>query len=91
MLAIQSKIGEVSYGQNFLKEATTAGISADLVADDAVAESLKQADIVLVGADAILSDGGVVNGWPTRELAELARDIVPFFVVGESFKRDSEV
>lgn len=90
VLAVESKIGEVSYGRSFLKEATTLGISADLVRDDAIAESLNRADMVLVGVDAILPDGSAVNGWPTRELAELARDIVPFFVVGESFKRDTE-
>ncbi len=90
VLAVESKIGEVSHGRSFLKEATTLGISADLVRDDSIAECLKRADMVLVGVDAILPDGSAVNGWPTRELAELARDIVPFFVVGESFKRDTE-
>lgn len=65
------------------------GFRVDLIVDAAAAVFLDEADAVLVGADAALRDGSVVNKVGTRALAALAREArVPFYAVAETFKID---
>lgn len=62
-----------------------------LVADAALGLFVADADMALVGADTILSDGGIVNKVGTYLLALAARDRgIPFYVCAESFKRRRE-
>ncbi|MBM2815513.1 MAG: hypothetical protein HW421_2275 [Ignavibacteria bacterium] len=44
---------------------------------------------ILTGADKILLDGSVVNGFPSLEVAKLNQKKIPFYVIGESFKYSS--
>ena len=63
-----------------------AGIQTTLVVDAALTEAVKDADMVLVGADAI-TERGVVNKIGTRALAlEAKSEEVPFFVAAERNK-----
>jgi translation initiation factor 2B subunit (eIF-2B alpha/beta/delta family) len=63
-----------------------AGISTTLVVDAALPDAVSDADMVLVGADAI-TERGLVNKIGTRALALAAKaDEVPFFVAAERNK-----
>ena len=88
--AIESLRGGLAYGQEVLEEVAALGIAAELVSDADTDEAVNSADMVLVGADRLLHDGGTVNGWPTLRLAQAARRAIPFYVVCESFKMDTE-
>lgn len=63
------------------------GVSVSLAVDSAMWFLLDEADVVLVGADAIAVNGDVVNKIGTAALATLAREKgVPFHCCAESFK-----
>ena len=40
----------------------------------------------MVGADTLLPDGGIINGWPTLGLAQAARHMIPLYAVCEAYK-----
>ena len=90
VVAVVSRAGDLAYGQRLLEEVSDLGIAAGLATDAAVAEAVSSADMALVGADKLLPDGSIVNGRPTLELAQRARGAIPFYVVGESFKLDTD-
>ena len=63
-------------------------LAATLITDAQIGAAIDGVDAVIVGADGILPDGGVVNKAGTYPLALVARDRgVPFYVCAESFKR----
>ena len=90
VVAVESRRGELSYGERLLDELSTWDISGDLVADVAISESVANADMVLLGADKLLHDGDIINGWPSLELAERACGVIPVYVVAEGFKLDAD-
>lgn len=75
------------YGQAMADALRSRGIRATVVADDEIGLHVARASKALVGADAILADGSIVNGVPTRRLAEAARECgVPLYCAAESLK-----
>ena len=84
--ALESRAGELVYGQKMLEAVTKPGLATVLVPDHAIFEAVNNADMVMVGADTLLPDGGIINGCPTIELAQGAKESVPVNVVCESFK-----
>lgn len=63
-------------------------IETVLITDAQMGLSVRDASLVVVGADSVLADGSVVNKAGTYLLALAARDAgVPFYVCCESFKR----
>jgi translation initiation factor eIF-2B subunit delta len=67
------------------------GIDTQLVTDAQLGHFTAESDAALVGADAVLGDGSVVNKAGTYLLALAARDRgIPFWVCCESFKRTHE-
>ncbi len=71
---------------------STSGMTGQLITDAQLGHFVAQADVALVGADAVLADGAVVNKIGTYLLALAARDHeVPFYVCYESFKRTSRM
>ncbi|MGC8949522.1 MAG: S-methyl-5-thioribose-1-phosphate isomerase, partial [Thermoprotei archaeon] len=68
-------------------ELSREGIDVTLVIDAAAGYFLRNADLVLVGADAISSHGALVNKIGTSQLALLARTMnVPFYSAAETYK-----
>ena len=90
VLAVESGADDMAYGRRVVEDASALGVAAELVSDDEIPGGVSNADLVLVGADKLLPDGGIVNGRPTLQLAQEARGAIPFYVVGESFKRDGD-
>ena len=69
---------------NWLKE---EGIKAKLILDAAIGYYMEEMDIVLVGAEAVVTNGGIINKVGTYPMAVCAREVnKPFYVLVESYK-----
>jgi ribose 1,5-bisphosphate isomerase len=76
-------------GRITAKEMLELGVKTTLIVDSAARSLMKKADIAMVGADAITSEGNVVNKIGTAAIALLAHEArVPFYVVTELLKFD---
>jgi ribose 1,5-bisphosphate isomerase len=78
-------------GRITAKELVDLGIETTFIVDSAARTFMGNVDIVIVGADAITSEGNVVNKIGTSSIAVLAHEArVPFYVVSELLKFDPE-
>ena len=78
-------------GRITAKELVDLGIETTFIVDSAVRTFMDEADIVIVGADAITSEGNVVNKIGTGGIAVLANEArKPLYVVSELLKFDPE-
>jgi ribose 1,5-bisphosphate isomerase len=78
-------------GRITANELVGLGIETTFIVDSAARSFMKNIDIVIVGADAITSDGNVVNKIGSSTIAVLAHEArVPFYVVSELLKFDPE-
>jgi len=76
-------------GRITAKEMLELGVDATLIVDSAARFFMNQADFVIVGADAITSEGNVINKIGTSMIALLAQEArTPFYVVSELLKFD---
>ncbi len=74
-------------GRRTATQLLEANIPVTLVTDASLPYHLKDADLVMVGADTIFSDGWLANKIGTYPLALAAREAeIPFYVVSESLK-----
>lgn len=63
------------------------GIKSTVILDAAVGYYMERVDIVLVGAEAVVTNGGIINKIGTYPIAVCAREVnKPFYVVVESYK-----
>ncbi len=78
-------------GRITAREMVELGVETTFIVDSAARTFMPQADLVIVGADAITSEGNVVNKIGTGGIAVLAREArKPFYVVSELLKFDAE-
>jgi len=78
-------------GRITAKELVGLGIETTFIVDSASRAFIGDADIVIVGADAITAEGNVVNKIGTSNLSVLAHESrKPFYVVSELLKFDPE-
>ena len=64
-----------------------SGINVKIVLDSSVACTMEQIDLVLVGAEAIVESGGIINKVGTYQVALVAHALgKPFYVAAESYK-----
>lgn len=76
-------------GRITAKEMVDLGIETTFIVDSAARTFIPKVDLVIVGADAITSEGNVVNKVGTSGLAVLAYEArKPFYVVSELLKFD---
>ncbi len=74
-------------GHITVQQLLKAGVDVTLIIDSAVRYFMKDVDLVLVGADAIASNGAVVNKIGTSQIAVLANEADrPFYVAAETYK-----
>ena len=79
----------VFQGRITAKEMLELGVKTTLIVDSAARFFMNQVDLVLVGADAITSEGNVVNKIGTSMIALIAQEArTPFYVVSELLKFD---
>lgn len=63
------------------------GIPVTLISDSAAAHMMDQVDLVFVGAEAVVENGGIINNMGTCQLALVAKaHNKPFYVAAETFK-----
>ncbi len=78
-------------GRITAKELVGLGIDTTFIVDSATRTFMGDVDVAFVGADAITSEGNVVNKIGTGGLAVIASESrVPFYVVSELLKFDAE-
>jgi ribose 1,5-bisphosphate isomerase len=76
-------------GRITAKEMLALGVKTTFIVDSAARSFINSVDLVMVGADAITSEGNVVNKIGTGTIALLAREArKPFYVVSELLKFD---
>ena len=76
-------------GRITAKEMLALGVKTTCIVDSAARSFMKKADLVLVGADAITSEGSVINKIGTAAIALFARETrLPFYVASELLKFD---
>jgi ribose 1,5-bisphosphate isomerase len=76
-------------GRITAKEMLASGIEATMIVDSAVRFFMNQVDLVIVGSDAITSEGNVINKIGTSMIALAAHEArTPFYVVSELLKFD---
>ena len=79
----------VLQGQITAKEMLDLGIKTTFIVDSAARFFMNDVDLVLVGADAITSEGNVINKIGTSMVALVAQEArAPFYVVSELLKFD---
>jgi len=76
-------------GRITAKELLALGVKTTFIVDSAARSFIRNADLVIVGADAITSEGNVINKIGTGTIALLAHEArKPFYVVAELLKFD---
>jgi len=79
----------VFQGRITTKEMLELGVNTTLIVDSAARFFMNHVDLVIVGADAITSEGNVVNKIGTSMIALIAQEArTPFYVVSELLKFD---
>jgi ribose 1,5-bisphosphate isomerase len=79
----------VFQGRITAKEMLALGVKTTFLVDSAARSFMRNADLVIVGADAITSEGNVINKIGTGTIALLAHEArKPFYVVTELLKFD---
>ncbi|MGA3289105.1 MAG: S-methyl-5-thioribose-1-phosphate isomerase [Candidatus Bathyarchaeia archaeon] len=78
-------------GRITAKEMVELDVETTFIVDSAARSFMGNADFVIVGADAITSEGNVINKIGTSSIAVLANEArKPFYVVSELLKFDAE-
>jgi len=81
----------VHQGRITARELLEAGFKLTMIVDSAVRSFINQMDMVLVGSDAITSEGNVINKIGTSLVALAAHEArVPFYVITELLKFDPQ-
>ncbi|KAH9946193.1 nagb/rpia/CoA transferase-like protein [Epithele typhae] len=74
-------------GLTTYEKLTTAGIPCTVVLDSAVAYVMDRVDFVLVGSEAVVESGGLVNYVGSSQMAIIAKAANrPFYALAESYK-----
>jgi len=70
-----------------VKDLHAAGIDCTLILDSATGYVMESVDFVMVGAEAVVESGGIINRIGTYTMGLCAREMKkPFYVLAESFK-----
>lgn len=74
-------------GWTMQQELKEAGVPSTVILDSAVGYMMERVDFVLVGAEAVVESGGIINKIGTYQLAVMAKSMnKPVYVAAESFK-----
>jgi translation initiation factor eIF-2B subunit delta len=89
---IVTRSGSSRIGQRAAWEFAYSGIQQTYIDDPAIGLYIPQASKVMIGADRICNDGGVINGVGTYLMALAAkRHGIPFYVLAETAKFDTSM
>ena len=86
---IQTETRPKYQGRITARELVEAGIDTTMIVDSAARHFMKEIDFVVVGGDAITSEGNVINKIGTSQVALAASEArIPFYVVSTLLKFD---
>jgi ribose 1,5-bisphosphate isomerase len=86
---IQTETRPKNQGRITARELVEAGIDTTMIVDSATRHFVKESDVVLVGSDAITSEGNVLNKIGTSQAALVAYESrTPFYVLSSLLKFD---
>jgi ribose 1,5-bisphosphate isomerase len=86
---IQTETRPKNQGRITAKELVEAGIDTTMIVDSATRHFVRESDMVLVGCDAITSEGNVLNKIGTSQVALVAYESrIPFYVLSSLLKFD---
>lgn len=79
--------GPDNSGEEMIKSLERVGIDCTLILDSAIGYVLESVDFVMVGAEAVVESGGIINRIGTFTMGLCSREMKkPFYVLAESFK-----
>ncbi|KAJ6231537.1 translation initiation factor eif-2b subunit alpha [Anaeramoeba flamelloides] len=74
-------------GYKFAQKLTSWGVETSVIPDSSVAFVIDQVDMVVVGAEAVVESGGIINVLGTFQVSIIAKQFnKPFYVASESLK-----
>ena len=83
----QAAAGNAEEGKAIVRELRQKGVPVATIPEAAVAYSLEKVDVVIVGAEGVVENGGIISRLGTYQIGVLARSAgKPFYVVAESHK-----
>jgi len=86
---IQSIWNDIDFSAIWLDKLKVLKVKCNVILID---DNLPKIDFALIGADAVLYSGDIINGTPSLYLAQSINKIgLPLFVVAESFKKCKEI
>jgi ribose 1,5-bisphosphate isomerase len=86
---IQTETRPKYQGRITARELVAAGIDTTMIVDSAARHFMKEIDFVLVGSDAVTSEGNVINKIGTSQVALAANEArIPFYVLCTLLKFD---
>lgn len=90
---INTETRPLMQGHQTARELTNAGIKTTMITDNAVGDALekggiiKKADIMMIGADALLKNGDAINKIGSNMFAEIAHNNkIPVYIIADSWK-----
>lgn len=91
ILAARSQLSphHLAYGELLVGELARQNIKGQVFADKNMDSFVERADLILLGADAVLADGSLINGYPSLNMARAAFNSdknIPVYVSRETFK-----
>lgn len=89
LLILESRWQGRSYGEMLAEQLRAQQIVCQVIPDEQMADCLSQVDLILIGGDALLPEGWLINGYPTLNLVQAVRQSlypVPIWALLESLK-----
>lgn len=79
--------GPDNLGDQMVSDLERAGIDCTLILDSSIGYVMESVDFVMVGAEAVVESGGIINRIGSFTMGLCAREMKkPFYVLAESFK-----
>jgi len=89
VIIAESTHNNLAYGRISAEQLKQYQITVTVIPDEAMHRYVAKADKALVGTDTILTNGSLINGIPTYQLAQAASTAkIPFYAVCETAKFD---
>jgi uncharacterized protein len=89
--ALESDYNGIKYGARLKSILSDNGIICHVVQENETVEAVSECDCIIIGADRVVENIGVVNGTPSLLLAKLAYNTKPVYIIAESFKNSHEI
>jgi translation initiation factor 2B subunit (eIF-2B alpha/beta/delta family) len=90
VMICKSIFRSISYGEKMKAELDREGINSEIISDDEITRYSERANEVVLGADAVLPGGDIINGKPSLQLAQAGWNAgMCTFIVCEDGKFDA--